>query len=199
MALDFLKSDKEVAKEFHAAPVVDPVPAKKKQLLTKLDSVIASVKKEPGKSITRWYKVKDGKDGASVGLNIGTVSVVGNTSGQTSNDEIIKADAVAFFEEAKKAIEKGDMDDMIRKAWEGRDQSSASTAQRAPSEVARDIEPWKTYRRNIGRYGLARANELGEKKFGKDLPSVKEEFEKNKDADLPNGWSEGWWKEHFKK
>ena len=160
MALDFLKSDKEVAKEFHAAPVVDPVHAKKAQMLKKLDRVLASVKKEPGKSITRWYKVKDGKDGASVGLNIGTVSVVGNTSGQTANDEIIKADAVAFFEEAKKAIEKGDMDDMIRKAWEGRDQFTARTAQRAPSDTVREIKPELTHRRNVKRYGEERANEL---------------------------------------
>ena len=160
MALDFLKSDKEVAKEFHAAPVVDPVPAKKAQMLKKLDDVIASVKKEPGKSITRWYKVKEGKDGASVGLNIGTVSVVGNTTGQTSNDEIIKADAMQFFTNAKAAIEKGDMDDMIRKAWEGRDQSSYSTAQRAPSDTVREIRPELTHRRNVKRYGEERANEL---------------------------------------
>ncbi len=198
MALDFLKSDKDVAKDFHAAPPADPVPAKRKQLLKKLDDVLASVKKEPGKSIARWYKVKEGKSGASVGLNIGSVSVVGNTTGRTDNEEIIKANAVAFFTDAKAAIESGEMDDMIRQAVENAPKSSAQTAMRARSDVVRDIEPWKTYRRNIGRYGLDRANELGEKKFGSDFAAVKKDFESKKDTDLPSGWSEGWWKKHFK-
>jgi len=197
MALDFLKSDKEALADWRKPKYVDPLPNAKKKVLDKLNSVIESVKKDPGKNITRWYKTEDGKDSASVALNIGSVPLLGDTSG--GPDERATFDAVAWFSGAKTAIEKGEMDDMIRKAWEGRAQSSASTAAREPSELTTIIEPWKTYRRNIGRYGLARANELGEKKFGDEFPTVKAEFEKHKDADLPNGWSEGWWKEHFKK
>lgn len=198
MALDFLKSDKAVADEWNKPAYVDPLPAAKKKVLTKLDSVIASVQKEPSKNIARWYKTKKGKDGASVGLNVGTVSIAGDTTG--GPDEIVKQDAVAFFKTAKEAIQSGKMDDEIRKAAESAPKSSAQTAQRASSDVVRDIEPWKTYRRNIGRYGLDRANELGEKKFGKDeLPNVQKEFEEKKDTELPAGWTEGWWKTHFKK
>uniref|UniRef100_A0A6M3XWR8 Uncharacterized protein n=1 Tax=viral metagenome TaxID=1070528 RepID=A0A6M3XWR8_9ZZZZ len=199
MALDFLKSDPEAAKAFKAKPDVDPLPTKKAQMLTKLDSVIAAVKKNPGTSITRWYKVKKDRDGASVGLNVGTASVAGNTSGRTGNEEIIKSDAVAFFSTAKAAIEKGEMDDLIRKALEGGKTSGNPTAPRDPSSKteSRPMTGWKTYRRNIGRYGLARADELGKELFGEKLPDVKREFEEKKDTELTKGWEPGWWKKHF--
>lgn len=200
MALDFLKSDKAVADEWNKPAYVDPLPAAKKKVLTKLDRVIASVQKEPSKNIARWYKTKKGKDGASVGLNVGIVSIAGDTTG--GPDEIVKQDAVAFFKTAKEAIQSGKMDDEIREAAESAPKGTARmTAQRAPGDgEEREITNWKTYRRNIGRYGLDRANELGEKKFGKDeLPNVQKEFEEKKDTELPAGWTEGWWKKHFKK
>ena len=159
MALDFLKSDAKVAAEWNKAAVVDPLPAAKKKVLNKLDSVVASIQKEPGKNIARWYKTKKDKDGASVGLNVGTVSIAGDTTG--GPDEIVKEDAIAFFKTAKAAIEKGDMDAEIRKAVENAPKRAGSpTAMRAPGDGGRSIRPELTHRRNVARYGEDRANEL---------------------------------------
>ncbi|WBY16616.1 hypothetical protein PF049_00130 [Erythrobacteraceae bacterium WH01K] len=151
--LDFLKSDPEIVAAWDKPVEVDPLPAAKEKLLKQLDEVVASIKREPKKNITRWYKTQKGKDGASVGLNIGTKSVVGNTTGRTGNDRILRRDVFEFFSEAKEAIQAGKMDDDIRKALDGSGKTESSTATRA-------IDPAKVHRRNVTRYGEERAMEL---------------------------------------
>jgi predicted transcriptional regulator len=175
MALDFLKlADDKLAKEFNKKPEKDVMPARRAKVLESIDKALAAIKAGEDNPKRGAYSTKDKVSKATLRLGARKLSIKGEEEFFVPRERL--AD---FYTQARASVAAGELDAAITASL---GQVEAFTAKRAPSETAREIEPWKVYRRNLSRYGQERADELLDKKFGKDAGEVRKAYEANKDS-----------------
>lgn len=172
MALDFLKlADDKLAKEFNKKPERDVMPARRSKVVEGIDKALAAIKAGEDNPKRGAYSTKEGISKATLRLGSRKLSIKGEDEFFVPRERLGD-----FYSQARVAVAAGELDAAITASL---GQVEASTTKRASSEATREIRPELVHRRNVARYGEARAAELLEvnvQKKGWDKKAVLEAY-----------------------
>lgn len=157
MALEFLKKleRSSLLKEFNKRPdrpKKDPMPKRRQTVINGIDKALAALKAGEDKPKGAYYRTKPHTDVMLCKVKYG--SRVLTLDGETEHPT---RDATSFYKDARRAAEKGELDNAINASLEGKTTATRSTGTRKPRGP---MDPEKVYQRNLQRYGKERADEL---------------------------------------
>ncbi|WP_379921713.1 hypothetical protein [Erythrobacter sp. R86502] len=179
MVMEFLKlSDANLAKEFNKKPEKDLMPARRAKVVESINKALASIADKQDNPKRGLYTTREGISCATLRLGNRKLKVDGAEEFYVPRERIQD-----FYKAAVKSVEAGELDAAINAALGG---EATKGTPRMGSVVAKErspIAPWRVYRRNIGRYGQARADEiLDTKNSPEEAKAIREDYKANKDA-----------------
>lgn len=178
MTMEFLKlADATLAKEFNKKPEKDLMPARRAKVVEGLNKALQAIKEKQDNPKGGIYKTREGTSLATIRLGSKRLTING------AEEFFVPRERLAdFYKAAVKSVEAGELDAAIKDALDLAPKAKKGSTVKAITERA-PIQPWRVYRRNLTRYGQARADELLDAKNSpEEAAAIRKEYEANKDV-----------------
>ena len=143
MVVEFIKQlhQDSLEKAWNARPAKDPMPERRKNVLSRIDVALAQLKKGEINPARGCYQTRDNFNGVRVQLKYGQRPLVID-----GRDHWFVEDAATFFKSAREAVASGQLDGAINDALEARDKGKGprpAPSSTRPAPKSKPLEPEK--------------------------------------------------------